>query len=185
MNWLKQVFVVMRLELTKTFFARRGLWVYLLALAPILLYAGHSIYAPREQDRLARLHARYPQQTGALKALPLGTTQDQVVKIFGQPSAQRGPPRTLRIPATFAVAAHLLLYFKCKARKPLAHEVQRQQQSAGTQTLGGQRMPLRDQSGWGPARCCAGGTDLVRGLRAVNRVSYRQAKWCRPRDPGS
>jgi hypothetical protein len=35
------------------------------------------------------------------------------------------------------VTAHLLLHFKCKARKPLVHEVQRQQQSAGAQTLGG------------------------------------------------
>ena len=89
-DWLTQVWVVMRLELAKTFFARRGLWVYLLALAPVLLYCGHSIYAPREQERLARIHATHPKQTGALKALTLGTKQEEVVAIFGEPYAQRG-----------------------------------------------------------------------------------------------
>jgi hypothetical protein len=37
----------------------------------------------------------------------------------------------------------------------------------------------------GDRRGCAGGTDLVRGLRVVNRVSYRPTKWCRPCEPGS
>jgi hypothetical protein len=50
----------MRLELRKTFFARRGLWVYLLAFAPLLLFLAHSIYMPRERDRLARINSRSP-----------------------------------------------------------------------------------------------------------------------------
>jgi len=33
---------VVRLELKKTLFARRGLWIYFLAFAPVLLYAAHS-----------------------------------------------------------------------------------------------------------------------------------------------
>jgi hypothetical protein len=37
----------------------------------------------------------------------------------------------------------------------------------------------------GPARCCAGGTDLVWGLRVVTRVSYAPVKWHRPHEPGS
>ncbi len=40
---LAQIYAVLRLELRKTFFSRRGLWVYLLAFSPILLFAGHSI----------------------------------------------------------------------------------------------------------------------------------------------
>jgi hypothetical protein len=39
---LAQIYAVLRLEIKKTFFARRGLWIYLLAFAPVLLYAGHS-----------------------------------------------------------------------------------------------------------------------------------------------
>ena len=38
-----QIYAVLRLELRKTFFSRRGLWVYLLAFSPVLLFAGHSI----------------------------------------------------------------------------------------------------------------------------------------------
>ena len=41
--WLTQIAAVMRLEMRKTFFSRRGLWVYLLALAPIAIFAGHSL----------------------------------------------------------------------------------------------------------------------------------------------
>jgi ABC-type transport system involved in multi-copper enzyme maturation permease subunit len=40
--WRRQIVAVARLELKKTLLARRGLWVYLLALAPVLLFAAHS-----------------------------------------------------------------------------------------------------------------------------------------------
>src|SRR3984893_11335329 len=41
--WIRQIAAVIRLEMKKSFFARRGLWVYLLALMPLVLFAGHSI----------------------------------------------------------------------------------------------------------------------------------------------
>jgi ABC-type transport system involved in multi-copper enzyme maturation permease subunit len=44
---LRQVAAVIRLELKKTFFSRRGWWVYLLALAPIGMTLMHSLIAPR------------------------------------------------------------------------------------------------------------------------------------------
>jgi ABC-type transport system involved in multi-copper enzyme maturation permease subunit len=40
--WRRQIVAVARLELKKTLFARRGLWIYFLALAPVLLFATHS-----------------------------------------------------------------------------------------------------------------------------------------------
>ncbi|HEX4770291.1 MAG TPA: hypothetical protein VH351_05635 [Bryobacteraceae bacterium] len=40
---ISQALAVFRLEWKKSFFARRGLWIYLLALMPIVLYGGHSI----------------------------------------------------------------------------------------------------------------------------------------------
>lgn len=40
--WLTQIAAVIRLEMRKTFFARRGLWVYLLALLPLVPFVGHS-----------------------------------------------------------------------------------------------------------------------------------------------
>lgn len=42
--WRRQLAGILRLELKKSFFARRGLWIYLLALGPLFLTAGHSIY---------------------------------------------------------------------------------------------------------------------------------------------
>lgn len=41
--WWAQIQAVIRLEMRKTFFARRGLWIYLLAVAPVMLFLGHSL----------------------------------------------------------------------------------------------------------------------------------------------
>ena len=88
-RWIAQVLVVMRLELAKSFFARRGLWIYLLALAPVLLYLGHSIYVPREQERLARIAARHPVATADLRDLKIGDRLEAVVARLGEPYARR------------------------------------------------------------------------------------------------
>jgi hypothetical protein len=40
--WLTQIAAVLRLEMGKTFFSRRGLWIYLLALLPIGIFGAHS-----------------------------------------------------------------------------------------------------------------------------------------------
>jgi ABC-type transport system involved in multi-copper enzyme maturation permease subunit len=40
--WIVQALAVVRLEMKKTFFSKRGFWIYLLALAPVALFAGHS-----------------------------------------------------------------------------------------------------------------------------------------------
>jgi len=41
--WTTQILAVIRLELRKTFFSRRGAWIYFLALAPAALFTGHSL----------------------------------------------------------------------------------------------------------------------------------------------
>src|SRR6266478_403016 len=41
--WIVQTMAVLRLELRKTFFSKRGFWIYLLALAPVVLMTGHSL----------------------------------------------------------------------------------------------------------------------------------------------
>jgi ABC-type transport system involved in multi-copper enzyme maturation permease subunit len=53
---LRQIAGVIRLELKKTFFARRGWWVYLLALAPIALTLFHSFTMSRLQAYGRRGH---------------------------------------------------------------------------------------------------------------------------------
>jgi ABC-type transport system involved in multi-copper enzyme maturation permease subunit len=39
--WRHQIPAIIRIDLAKTFFAKRGLWIYLLALAPVLPMVGH------------------------------------------------------------------------------------------------------------------------------------------------
>ena len=86
--WCTQVLAIVRLEMRKTFFSRRGLWVYLLALAPVLLFTGHSIFAPAQRDRLKRIAAEHPISSETLGAIRVGMTRDEVVKKLGQPYYQ-------------------------------------------------------------------------------------------------
>ena len=53
--WWGQIRSVIRLEMKKTFFAKRGLWVYVLALLPFLLFIGHAIVTSRLQEQSAGL----------------------------------------------------------------------------------------------------------------------------------
>jgi hypothetical protein len=45
--WRNQILAIMRIDLAKTFFAKRGLWIYLLASAPVLPMVGHWLFNPR------------------------------------------------------------------------------------------------------------------------------------------
>jgi ABC-type transport system involved in multi-copper enzyme maturation permease subunit len=42
--WFAQILAVIRLEWKKTFFARRGFWIYILALMPLALFTIHTIF---------------------------------------------------------------------------------------------------------------------------------------------
>jgi ABC-type transport system involved in multi-copper enzyme maturation permease subunit len=48
--WVIQTLAVVRLEIKKTFFSRRGFWIYMLALGPVILFAGHSIFVMRTHE---------------------------------------------------------------------------------------------------------------------------------------
>jgi ABC-type transport system involved in cytochrome c biogenesis permease component len=39
--WRRQILAIMRIDLAKTFLAKRGLWIYFLALAPVIPMVGH------------------------------------------------------------------------------------------------------------------------------------------------
>jgi hypothetical protein len=88
-QWSSQILAVIRLELRKTFFARRGLWIYLLAFAPVLLFVLNSIFTPREEARLKRIAAQHPADTAALHSIREGFTREQVVEKLGEPYSQR------------------------------------------------------------------------------------------------
>jgi ABC-type transport system involved in multi-copper enzyme maturation permease subunit len=95
-QWLWQILAVVRLELRKTFFARRGLWIYLLAVAPLLLFLAASIKAPKIRERLERIAAEHRAPTVALRTIRVGLTREQVIEKLGEPYAQmsKGRPRT-------------------------------------------------------------------------------------------
>ena len=87
-QWSAQIIAVARLEVRKTFLARRGLWVYLLAFAPVLLFVGHALFAPHDQERLARLAKAHPASASALRSIRVGDSREEVEKI-GEPYSQR------------------------------------------------------------------------------------------------
>jgi ABC-type transport system involved in multi-copper enzyme maturation permease subunit len=82
---------VMRLEMKKTFFAKRGLWVYLLALAPVLLFVGHAIIAPRQAARLQRLARLHPVNAKMLHEINADMTHTEAQRMIANPDA---PPTT-------------------------------------------------------------------------------------------
>lgn len=84
-----QLLAVVRLELWKTFFSRRGLWIYLFAVAPVLLFAANSIYAPRQQAHLARIAESHPVSLADLNSITRGMSVSNVVAKLGEPYQKR------------------------------------------------------------------------------------------------
>jgi ABC-type Na+ efflux pump permease subunit len=60
----------------------------LLAFAPVLLFVGHAIFAPRDQERLARVAKAHSVSAAALRSIRVGDSQEEVEKA-GQPYSQR------------------------------------------------------------------------------------------------
>jgi ABC-type transport system involved in multi-copper enzyme maturation permease subunit len=50
--WKRQILAIMRIELAKTFFAKRGLWIYLLAICPAIPMVAHWLFAGNNTDQL-------------------------------------------------------------------------------------------------------------------------------------
>jgi len=86
--WWAQIRSVIRLEMRKTFFAKRGLWVYLLALMPVVLFFADSANVLRDRDRRAELETTHPAKAEALRSIETGMTKDQVVAKVGEPYGQ-------------------------------------------------------------------------------------------------
>jgi hypothetical protein len=84
-QWVSQIGLVIRLEMRKTFFSRRGWWVYLLALAPVLIFLGHSLSEISNRNERRAMNASHPVSTEALRAIAQGMTIEQVVEKVGEP----------------------------------------------------------------------------------------------------
>ena len=85
--WWDQIRSVVRLEMKKTFFAKRGLWVYVLALLPFLLFIGYAITTSRLQEQSARLAQQNekPLTYQDLRTVQSGMTSEEVVALLGKP----------------------------------------------------------------------------------------------------
>ena len=94
--WLGQVGAVIRLEMKKTFFSKRGLWVYLVALAPAGIMFLHSmIELTRLEERQALAQAK-PVSTEALSSIQPGMTDTEVEERLGSPQREGAGPRRIR-----------------------------------------------------------------------------------------
>ena len=85
--WSAQIIAIIRLEAKKTFFAKRGLWIYLLALMPVVLFVGHAIAVGHQNEaraRLARQNER-PLTHQDLAGIASGMTRQEVTQRLGKP----------------------------------------------------------------------------------------------------
>jgi hypothetical protein len=82
-----QIRAVIRLEMRKTFFAKRGLWVYLLAFAPLALFAGHAITMRFVNESRSQLAARNekPLSSADFGAIHEGMSREEVEQRLGKP----------------------------------------------------------------------------------------------------
>lgn len=85
--WWAQIQAVIRLEMKKTFFARRGLWIYVLALLPLGLFVAHSAVVAHERERSRQIAS----QSGKiltyqdLLAIRADMTSEEVTARLGRP----------------------------------------------------------------------------------------------------
>jgi ABC-type transport system involved in multi-copper enzyme maturation permease subunit len=85
--WWAQIRSVIRLEMKKTLFARRGLWIYFLSLMPLLLFSARAVLTSHERARsgqLARHSERRLTQEDLLAVRP-EMTIPEVIAALGKP----------------------------------------------------------------------------------------------------
>ncbi|MFZ0759869.1 MAG: hypothetical protein WAM69_07975 [Candidatus Sulfotelmatobacter sp.] len=85
--WWAQVRAVIGLEIRKTFLARRGLWIYVLALLPLALFVAQAVIYSREQEQNREMASQTtkPLSYKDLSAVKTGMTRDEVIALLGKP----------------------------------------------------------------------------------------------------
>lgn len=90
--WIPQVWSVVRLELKKSFFSRRGLWVYLLAAAPVAMMLLHSLVEVTQGEQRRSLAGARPVSAAILSGVVDTMTLDNVLERAGEPHLRRDFP---------------------------------------------------------------------------------------------
>lgn len=85
--WWAQTVAVARMELRKILLARRGIWIYFLALLPVLLFVGYSIVSATQVSRSQHIaqRAERPLTYQELLSIKPGMKNDEVVALLGKP----------------------------------------------------------------------------------------------------
>ncbi|MEX2260704.1 MAG: hypothetical protein WD696_02070 [Bryobacteraceae bacterium] len=82
---LRQVWTIAKLQLRRVFFAKRSLWVYLLALFPSVIFIGHGIDATLDKNRWASRIT----PAAVLDSIQTGETDEAVLARAGTPINDR------------------------------------------------------------------------------------------------
>jgi ABC-type transport system involved in multi-copper enzyme maturation permease subunit len=85
--WWAQIKSVIRLEMKKTFFARRGLWIYILALLPLLLFLAGAVLTSHQRGRTGEIARRSEKQLTYqdLHSIKPDMTSKEVIALLGKP----------------------------------------------------------------------------------------------------
>lgn len=87
----RQIRAIVRIEMKKTFFARRGLWIYLLALAPVALFFTHSMVEIHDRGARRQLVQKSRRQFTERDFLSIGggMSREDVIARLGDPPVSR------------------------------------------------------------------------------------------------
>jgi hypothetical protein len=91
---VRQAWTIAKVELRRVFFARRGLWVYVLALLPSLIFFGHGVETKIRSERLARRGLANPALMDSLRE---GEAVEDVKKRVGTPARETWSVRSKRV----------------------------------------------------------------------------------------
>jgi hypothetical protein len=90
----RQAWTIAKIELRRVFFARRGLWVYVLAFLPAVVFFGHAVDRRLEFQRLTERGLTDP---AAMNSTQKGEALQDVKARLGKPAEERWSVRTERI----------------------------------------------------------------------------------------
>jgi hypothetical protein len=90
----RQAWTIARIELRRVFFARRGLWVYALALLPAVIFFGHGAEVKIRRESLARRGVVDPALVDTIRT---GERVDEIKQRLGKPSQEFASTQTRRV----------------------------------------------------------------------------------------
>lgn len=82
--WRNQILAIINMEWKKTFFARRGLWVYILAFLPAVLFGAYSYQVQTKRASLAQTAISRPAAASIATSLALGVGITEAKTLLGR-----------------------------------------------------------------------------------------------------